>query len=283
MIAESRDELRPVDSGSAGGEGSARRGDVSAAVLEVFASLQGEGLYAGEPQTFVRLRGCPLRCGYCDTPESWTLRASSGRWPRNDSDEPVRATAFQVLCWVRSAEGAHPRTISVTGGEPLLWPDFLLELARLAGNRRIHLETAGAHPDALARVADSMHHLSLDLKLASTLAAPVELEGHADEPSPRTSAEWSAVRARTLALARGRDACGKIVLVAGFDPDELQELLDDVLRLAPELPVILQPATPVRAAGRPSAAELGHAVELALERGLVVRVLPQIHRALGVP
>ena len=34
-------------------------------VMEVFASIQGEGAYVGEPQVFVRLRGCPLRCAYC--------------------------------------------------------------------------------------------------------------------------------------------------------------------------------------------------------------------------
>ena len=45
----------------------------SAPVMEVFASFQGEGLYAGEPQVLVRLRGCPLRCPWCDTPGSWRI------------------------------------------------------------------------------------------------------------------------------------------------------------------------------------------------------------------
>ncbi len=36
-------------------------------LTEIFYSLQGEAQYVGLPTVFVRLTGCPLRCGYCDT------------------------------------------------------------------------------------------------------------------------------------------------------------------------------------------------------------------------
>ena len=49
------------------------RSVTSAPVLEVFASVQGEGWYVGEPQVFLRLSGCPLRCRWCDTPGSWAV------------------------------------------------------------------------------------------------------------------------------------------------------------------------------------------------------------------
>src|SRR5215472_17743738 len=36
-------------------------------ITEIFHSLQGEADTVGIPTVFVRLTGCPLRCGYCDT------------------------------------------------------------------------------------------------------------------------------------------------------------------------------------------------------------------------
>jgi organic radical activating enzyme len=262
-------------------------------VLEVFASIQGEGAHVGEPQTFVRLRGCPLRCRWCDTPRSWTVSPDDTAEieSRTETPEGLRirstreaafATPFQVLCWVAAAEAGHLRTISVTGGEPLLYPDFLIELARLAGERRLHLETAGAHPRALERVRDSIDHFSVDLKLPSTLRPPVEPTEPPVEPSPVTAADWRETRRRTLELLRGRDACLKLVLPAGAPEAEVLELLDDAADRAPELPVVLQPATPVPGTAAPSREELRTALEAALSRDLAVRVLPQVHPLLGV-
>ena len=39
-------------------------------IIEIYKSLQGESSYTGLPCVFVRLAGCNLRCGYCDTPDS---------------------------------------------------------------------------------------------------------------------------------------------------------------------------------------------------------------------
>ncbi len=243
--------------------------------MEVFASIQGEGAYVGEPQVFLRLRGCPLRCRWCDTPDSWAPDSVVGARP-----EPGSATPFQAACWVAAVEPGRPRTVSVTGGEPLLHPDFLLGLRAVLAPRRLHLETAGAHPEALARVVDAVDHVSLDLKLPADLdeAAPL-----GDEPAPRSAAEWKDVRRRVLALVRGRDACAKVVVSGGRRAQDFEPLLGDVAELAPELPVIVQPVTPRAGAAAPASEVLAEVAERARECGLVTRVLPQVHRLLGLP
>ena len=275
--------------GTGGGASAAASG--AAPVLEVFASIQGEGLYVGEPQVFLRLRGCPLRCRYCDTPGSWVVGPDDrARIDPLGAAAPRReaqwATPFQAACWIASAEGATRRTVSLTGGEPLLWPGFVEHLAEFAAPRRVHLETAGAHPAALARVLARVHHVSLDLKLAADLERPVPLPaelGATAEPVPRDAAEWSAARRASLALVAGRDACAKLVLGGGRPALEYAPLLDELAELAPDVPLFVQPATPMGGVRAPARAELESLVEAALARELSVRVVPQVHRTLRLP
>ena len=139
-----------------------------------------------------------------------------------------------------------------------------------------------------SRVIDLFDHVSLDLKPEQDLDPPEELPplglgAASEERAPRTAAEWSAAREACLALVAGRDACGKIVVSGERSVDELAPLLDEVERRAPALPVYLTPATPVNGATAPSAATLAQLVEMARDRELLVRVLPQVHRLLGLP
>ncbi len=97
-------------------------------ITEIFHSLQGEARSVGYPTVFVRLTGCPLRCGYCDTEYAFT----GGEWMGLDD----------IIGQVQ-AYGAHH--VTVTGGEPLAQKACLTLLAQLADlGLEVSLETSGA-------------------------------------------------------------------------------------------------------------------------------------------
>ena len=97
-------------------------------VSEIFYSLQGESRTVGLPTVFVRLTGCPLRCGYCDT-----SYAFAGGEKMKLSEILQQVTAYA------------PRYVTVTGGEPLAQRDCWLLLKMLCDAGYItSLETSGA-------------------------------------------------------------------------------------------------------------------------------------------
>ncbi len=257
-----------------------------APIMEVFASIQGEGLFVGELQVFLRLAGCPLRCNYCDTPESWDALKTAA------PESSKLRSPFQATCSIAEVELGEPRTVSVTGGEPLLWPEFLLGLKRVIGPRRLHLETAGGHPRTLERVLGIFDHVSLDLKLAGDLAPPQELRGAfaglTTESVPgavqkeEAESEWAEARVRSLKLLKDHDACAKIVVCGETPASEYESLVDEVAEHAPALPLFIQPATPIRKVTAPEMTDVIQVAEVARERALAVRVLPQVHPFLKV-
>jgi 7-carboxy-7-deazaguanine synthase len=97
-------------------------------ITEIFHSIQGESRPSGFPTVFVRLTGCPLRCGYCDTAYAF----SGGDWRSFDS----------ILTEVQPYEA---RYVCVTGGEPLAQPNCAGLLTRLCdAGYEVSLETSGA-------------------------------------------------------------------------------------------------------------------------------------------
>ena len=123
--------------------------DASLRITEIFYSLQGEARTIGLPTVFVRLTGCPLRCGYCDSEYAFY----GGE----------RMTLTDILATVANF---NPRYICVTGGEPLAQPNCIPLLSALCdAGYNVSLETSGALDVA---AVDARVSTVMDLKSPSS-------------------------------------------------------------------------------------------------------------------
>lgn len=133
-------------------------------IAEVFESVQGEGLYLGERQIFVRFYGCNLACSYCDT----KLDAYAEYEPR------------EILEEIKLYPNKY-HSVSFTGGEPLFQKDFLkaiLVLTKAHGFRN-YLETNGTLPSALEEVIGVVDIVAMDMKLPSAALCDPCWDAHA--------------------------------------------------------------------------------------------------------
>jgi 7-carboxy-7-deazaguanine synthase len=106
-------------------------------INEIFFSIQGEGSRAGRPCLFIRVTGCPLRCGYCDTTYAYQEGATMDL-------EAILAQARTLLG--PSMAGPNAPFVELTGGEPLAHPGAPALLSALCGlGCEVALETAGSH------------------------------------------------------------------------------------------------------------------------------------------
>jgi len=97
-------------------------------ITEIFYSLQGESTTVGLPTVFVRLTGCPLRCGYCDSEYAF-----------------YGGERMSLVSILEKAASYNPRYVCVTGGEPLAQRECLTLLGLLCDEGyQVSLETSGA-------------------------------------------------------------------------------------------------------------------------------------------
>ena len=122
-------------------------------VVEHFASINGEGVRAGELAVFVRFRGCNLDCSYCDT-----------RWA---NDVNAKAAKMSVSDIVKAVEDVKIDNVTLTGGEPLLQKDIreLIHLLLQAG-LQVEIETNGAVN--LSAFCEERPIFTMDYKLPSS-------------------------------------------------------------------------------------------------------------------
>lgn len=122
-------------------------------VVEKFVSINGEGQHAGELAVFVRLRGCNLKCNYCDT-----------RWACTEDAKAEEMTEAEIVSYVIST---GVKRVTLTGGEPLLADNAIDLLEALAAHKDIfvEIETNGSVDIHPFTEIDNPPAFTLDYKL----------------------------------------------------------------------------------------------------------------------
>lgn len=247
----------------------------TADVVEVFSSFQGEGLLLGCRQIFVRLQGCNLDCVYCDTPQArqeqpqYRSEQTPGRQDFRHGENPIAAPELARLIAALDRPRGQHHSVAITGGEPLLRVGFLRELLPLVRAEELaaYLETNGTLPEALAQVVDELRTVSLDIKLPGAVGGrDLFVEAQA-----------------SLRIARQVEAFVKVVVTAESSAQEVARAAAITAEVDPRVPFILQPARPCgQGSAAPSSRQLLEWFELARGQLNEVRIVPQMHRQLGL-
>jgi len=219
-----------------------------AKIIEIFSSIQGEGLYVGQEQTFVRFYGCNLSCKFCDE-----------RHNRNF----MECTASEVIDKVIDAGKS---VVSITGGEPLMQSDFLKEIlpSLREKNLKIYLETNGTLDDKLLDVLELVDIISMDFKLPSSTGIESLWQEHE----------------RFLKIAMEKELFVKSVITPQTSISDIKTAAYIVSELNEDIPFILQP---VSYNNKIKNIELLPAFFQEVKETLNnVRVIPQVHKIMGM-
>lgn len=148
-------------------------------IAELYKSVQGEGRLTGTESIFLRVSGCNLRCGFCDTPYA--------SWQPEGEELPLDTLRTRIEAW----DCEH---VVITGGEPMLFADLVpLSHQLAAAGHHLTVETAGT-----CYLPVACHLMSISPKLAnSTPSADAgrwrerhEATRHAPEIQRRLCAEF---------------------------------------------------------------------------------------------
>lgn len=232
--------------------------NIKAEITEIFSSIQGEGIFLGAKQIFIRFKKCNLNCQFCDE----TRDSGTKEYAPLDLMKEIKA--------MDASDGPH-HSVSFTGGEPLLYWDFLktfLKMLKKNRNFKSYLETNGTLPHELSRIIDLVDIVAMDFKL----------------PSSTGEREYWHEHAEFLRIASRKKVFVKAVVTSDTDREDIEKAVQLIKRSHKNIPFILQPASPVRPGDRLVGYDklLGFLDVGSRNDVNNMRVIPQIHKWLKV-
>lgn len=221
---------------------------VKAKITEIFSSIQGEGLYVGQAQAFVRFHDCNLNCNFCD-------EQNKKKFKEYTPEELIAAILKE-----------NKKVISFTGGEPLLYADFLTEVLPYLKKKGfiIYLETNGILKNKLLDIIGFLDIISMDIKLPSSAGCSALWKAHSD----------------FLKEAIAKKVFVKSVITNKTLLADIKKAISIVEKIDRDIFFILQPVTVNNRIQKIKQAE--EFLSAACSRLRNVRLIPQVHKILGV-
>ena len=221
-----------------------------AKIKEIFASIQGEGPYIGAKQLFIRFCNCNLRCHYCDT----DFEGEANEYSPQELFEIIKQFDLNTIY-----------SVSLTGGEPLLSVDFLVDFLPLlkTHGQKIYLETNATLPEVLSKVIDFIDVISADIKLESATGMISAFKRH-DKFFERAS---------------GKEIFAKVVFDENITDEEIEKCVELAKKYNFEL--ILQPRMDGDVMSITSIFAVA-VLDKFLKKYNKVRLIPQVHKFLSV-
>ncbi|MEK6733004.1 MAG: 7-carboxy-7-deazaguanine synthase QueE [Candidatus Omnitrophota bacterium] len=221
---------------------------MKAKITEIFSSIQGEGLYVGQAQTFVRFYDCNLSCSFCD-------EHKKKKFEEYTPGELISAVINE-----------NKKVISLTGGEPLLYSDFLKEVLPELKEKgfSLYLETNGVLKNKLLEIIDFLDIISMDIKLPSSAGCQALWKAHSD----------------FLKEAIAKEVFVKSVITNKTSLADIKKAVSVIEKIDRDIFFILQPVTVNNRIQKINQAE--EFLSAACSRLKNVRLIPQVHKILGV-
>lgn len=218
-------------------------------ISEVFSSVQGEGLYLGIKQLFVRFYGCNLQCSFCDT--------KIDSFIEYDSEELSQEIKLY---------GRDFHSLAFTGGEPLLQKDFLKEALKAAkrGDYLNYLETNGTLPAQLEEVVNYVDIVAMDIKLPS---------------SAGSSGLWS-VHEEFLKVASKKEVFVKTVICSSTTQQDIEQAVKLLYKANPSSVLVLQPDSNEEFSALEE--KMGLFKNFCRCYRVTACIIPQMHKIIGV-
>lgn len=221
-------------------------------LYEIFSSYQGEGLFVGEKQLFIRFFSCNLSCSYCDEPAS-----------KNKKDFIPFNTAIKKV--KEELKKSNIKTISFTGGEPLLYYDIIEKIIKKLGRKyRYLIETNGTLYKNLERIIDIVDIISMDIKLPKYCSKKLWIEHE-----------------NFLKIANKKNVYIKVVVDEKVKVEDFKKSIKIVESVNKNIPFFIQPITTKNNINFNSKFfdNLYNVASIKLNN---VRILPQMHKLLGI-